>query len=111
MFKSFLLNVAAHYLQIEELTQSLHNVSSSGNHSVQDVSPSSDPLFPCRAVLLPQKAPGPPFLVIYIQLTLFFPCPAFTFSAPAATIQGMPPSEQDVPPASIPLDTPVLFPY
>lgn len=110
VFKAFLFNVSAHYLQRKELKRSLHNVCGGGNHSVQDVSPSSDPLLPRRAVLLPQKAPSPFFLIIHVQLILLFPCPALTFSAPAATIQGMSPPEQDVPPASIPLDTPVLFP-
>lgn len=97
-------------LQKEKGSESSYHARDGGNHSIQDASPCSHPLFPCRAVLFPQKTTRAHFHIIYILFNMFFPCQTFTFFATTATIQRMPPTEQDVPPAAVPLDTSVFFP-
>lgn len=108
---TFLLNVAAHCLSGKEVNKGVrHHVGDSGDHSVQSAAPPPDPLLPRRAVLFPQEAAPPFCLLFHVRRVLLFPGPAVAFSAPAATIQGGPPAEPDVSPASVPLDPPVAFP-
>lgn len=89
--------------------KSWYHVGYLGNHNTRGTALPSRPLLSGRAVFLPQKASSP-FLLVHVQLLWLFSCAPFTFPASTGPIEGLTLCEQDVPQASVAVDTAVRFP-
>lgn len=106
---NILLTFAEHHLRRDQLQKSWYHVGYLGNHNTRGTALPSRPLLSGRAVFLPQKASSP-FLLVHVQLLWLFSCAPFTFPASTGPIEGLTLCEQDVPQASVAVDTAVRFP-